>query len=1359
MENPFVENPIILNVVDISGFSDRAEKIKQQVIWINTNDLNVENMWKTQNVKKLKDRYGAKINSLKIIGGDEIDEDDDEDDVIDGVDIGFEDDEINDILNDDLDTISVAKEKNKILVDKPHIFVNDIFILPEDKISEFKKKIYTATQIPPYRQHLWYKHKNRVYPCSYNITHYRQLRINIEDLHKHTKFYEGLPVDMDLYNYKHEMNVSMLDEFQLLGHIYYTHGVTKYYVADLNDFIDPVRGGLESMIKKDRYSIELIYYSFVMKYWPQLTLSVFSEYLKNESILNEKYPDLAPGLSSTREIYKKETMLIGKNYIPEVDVSKWKIPIHLSVTYSVISVTESAMSNMTVYLRNLFDAFELSENNNFIICNMEIEGRSVIVKKSYKHTQIPALTPPVNNLLINVKIPDFGNTMLIINKKGYYNIESSWREEQYLDFNAIYNLTKVWVRPIIERINNFGKSICSRPLLSLHKDNTVFTNINSSIFWKNSISAAGFQEFKKILDSYVDAGIMLKNTTSITESHNFYFSKGMFKYDMKKYQLLNTSQNQYQYLVDSAIKTRHDKLTTRRKRINITHRFSDIKVDCFGIREQEYTSLYIYVLRLFESIPVTKESRIIKPEKLLKQLKEKDPILYDIKKIYGVDMVYSKLCQKRKQPVMHTEPGKNRVKFWNYTTGEPAYYYCPNPDYPFINFITGMHPKGFCIPCCYKLPPSKNEADKKNTIYNKCMTEKEYIKHQKNISRSRYIMGYGKDVEVGRLSKLPEHTLEPLFYDTFSASITGIDDECIKDLGYYVYGVSQHIKNVSNIGALFSIAHAVGKNIIRFVSESIDKINASDHWNVLMSGSIQSYFKSRKDLTEEMKQVFIGDKISMFEKWNELFISITKIFWDIEVVQFVDNYLQSPGDIYLRLSGNINHFVEIMSKKPHILLIEKLQRFNPIYLIKKDDFFKNGSIYKKIYISEDSVIEKIYNVFKHHLSSSTAKLDIDLYLIKEFIGKYPKYVFKTAFVNSSDKCWGVLLKKNKPFFIPLVESHYQSHGVSISFSTPNSFPSFKDMFDYVSDMNMFIKNRITDERVAYNPIVVENWLLYGKEVIGFKCGSINYTMEPISINTAIKTHNVQMIRMLYNPNDINEQLYKKLAPVQDTRSKKIASTMYNHYLYHILILELMHVMDKQRNTTMRTAIENIVKSVTINNNGLDKLRKLLEDYPEDYMLIRKLIVNNLMVRPETKKKKIFDNLITKKPLDVSGVLRVVETSLFNFDKKLFTQLKNMKYPELIEKLKTIFSKITHPEVPQLDAFPNVLSNCSSDGPYCKNKKLMISNDKLDTLIKILAADILNPIKAKYIFSPMFVKNIVDYFHFTKREHEHIHVVL
>ena len=1429
MENIFIDSPIIVNVLNVSSFSDISEdnkhttvkkgfvkKIKQQIVWINTDDKKIVNMWESYNIHKLKQHYGKSINNILHTTIKKGGADDDETDSINVDEINFDDDDLYTMLNDDDYDGVLEKKHDTVDVEEPFIYISNIHIYPEDKISEFKKKIYAATRIPPYRQHLWYEFKGKAYPLSYTISHGTQLDIDIRDIAHHNNFYEGIPIDTDWYSYKDEISVAAMDELHLINQIYTKHGVTEYFVMDMNDFIDPVRGNLEQLIKKDLYSIELIYYSFIMKYWPQLSLTVFGEYLKNEEILSEKYPDLAPRITNVKNMYTLETSIVGSNYAPETKSDKWDVPLYISITYSVISVTEQyVLPGSVIYLRNLFDIFELDDVIDYSICNIEVDGRPVMLTKRYRKAVVHHTKVPMYSILFNIKIPNQGYIFLIINRKGNHKIESRWREDQYLDFDMIYTRIEEYVKPVIEKINSFGRTVFTNPLTVIKNDNSVFTDINISMFWKFNISKLKFKKVSEILDSYTRAGIMIKNTTTISGSYDYYFTKGMYRYGTSNYDKFNPVRNQYQYLTDGTVKHKHDSLITKRKRLSITHRFSDIKIEFAGLKEQEYITFYIYILRFFESIPRIKGDNDINAVKKLKQLKEKDPVLYEFKKIYKSGLVYSKLCQQQKQPIMYSEPGKNRVKFWNFTTNEPAYYGCPNPKYPYINFIT-KHPKNFCIPCCYKIPPSTNVNDKKNIVFNTCMEKKQFSKNKKNIAKSRHILSYGKDMDVGRLSKLPENTLEPLFYDTFSSNSDGIDEECEKDKGYYIFGVPQNIKNVSNIGFLFSISHAMGKNIIDFISESIEKIKKNDNfWNVLLDGTISHHFNTFTLFIDELYDVFIGNKISTFEYWDKLFIDVAKIYWSIDVIHFLDDStIKDSDNVHLKIPGRVRYWDDYVSTNKHIIVIERNRTFYPIYSIYKDVFHKIGSIATKLYNHTDDIIKKMFNLAQYHIKQAKFKDSIDLYLIKKFT-KNSKYNIETQYINTSNLCYGVTIKhiptkkvtpfyeirntdvkfkeqsnlndenyedltsmfneqtkksKETSFYIPIEESYYKTDGTPIIFSTPSSkiSPCWKTLSVFISNLNTFIQKysdvEIGDAHVnqtLYPIIEVENWLLYDpiqnntvKKIIGFRCGSYNYLIQPLTERDALKIKNAKYIRMIYDPYEINVLLSKKHKPVKDERYNNIAKCLYNNYLYYILIIELINVMNKQRNTTIRNRLASIIDKFTITDHQHIELFNLLKSYPNDHKIIKKLLINNITHTHNSAA--TIKSFVYNKTFNKTELHDIISKSVFDFDKRLFEKFKMMTPGDLINTLKSIFSDITIDAEPVFNAeFPNMIVSCESNHPYCRNKKLMIKKDKLNNILKIIASDILNPVKSKYIFSPVFVKNTVDYFRFIPRIDEHI----
>jgi len=181
----------------------------------------------------------------------------------------------------------------------------------------------------------------------------------------------------------------------------------------------------------------------------------------------------------------------------------------------------------------------------------------------------------------------------------------------------------------------------------------------------------------------------------------------------------------------------------------------------------------------------------------------------------------------------------------------------------------------------------------------------------------------------------------------------------------------------------------------------------------------------------------------------------------------------------------------------------------------------------------------------------------------------------------------------------------------------------------------------------------------------------------------------------------------------------------------------------------------VVNKVTASNPQNKELYNLLKEYPEDYKIIRKLIINNLAVT-SAKKKRVLEDFVNKKTFNKKEILSILENSVFDFDKKMFDKLKSFSHKNLVKELMSIFSKITVDKEPKIDEeFPNMIMSCEINHPYCQNKKLMVKKNKLLDILNIMAADILNPTKSKYIFSPIFVKNTIDYFKFIIRKDEHI----
>jgi hypothetical protein len=297
--------------------------------------------------------------------------------------------------------------------------------------------------------------------------------------------------------------------------------------------------------------------------------------------------------------------------------------------------------------------------------------------------------------------------------------------------------------------------------------------------------------------------------------------------------------------------------------------------------------------------------------------------------------------------------------------------------------------------------------------------------------------------------------------------------------------------------------------------------------------------------------------------------------------------------------------------------------------------------------------------------------------------------------------------------------------------------------------------------MTYNKISIDNWLVcqpYNsnkKTVIGFK-STYNYFIKPIEYEKAMNVKNVKFIRLLYDPYEINKNIYELPPPVVDERSKTLSYNLYNKYLYNILILQFIEILDTQKNNSLRKKIINLIENYSYNNDTLLSIKELLSDFPEDYSSIKKLIINNLSRPNVITKKNIDTNFISRKILSKTEIILLIKDASFDFDKVLLSKLKSMDHKKLVKELMDIFSKITINKAPKnMDSFSNILSSCNTKNVYCEGKKLLIKKDMLKDLLDVMASDILNPMKSKYLFNTSFVRNNINYFKFIIRDYENI----
>lgn len=1293
------------------------------------------------------------------------------------------------------------------LFDEPFLSV-----YPEDKIIEFKKKIYAILNIPIFRQHIWYVYQGRVYPVNYSIFQNQSLiTINVQHMLKmynaeKMQTIETIPVNQKYYDAKDMLKIEAYDTFSIMSDYYYKYGITEYNLLDLNEFIEPSRAAINNVIK-EKFQLDLIYYSFIMIYWPMLSLAAFTEYIKSEKELLKSYPDLIESTGYLKKKFAKEKEIIDNKYNlvnTQKKYTKVKQSVSNSIVYAIISVLSYQNSkNSVLHIRNLFDKLPLTSSIISCKCRIIHNNKEIILSKVYKNAQHIRKELDINSILYKIRIDN--TTTKTINltfyQNGNYVIHSSWREEKRYDFNDIFYFVKKLVDPIIYKINKFQEytNINHKILYEMTKENSKFTEIGMSMFYKKAITIDMFGLLKKILNDYTTAGIMTDRLNEINTAE-YYFSKGMYQFKASRIERVATLKNYYDFLTDGIIKQKWYTIFEKTRITKFHHRLSDVKIEIIGIKENEFFIFYNFIMSIFHTFEQQLSSKTFKKDverhsnllkHSLKNLRNQDPVLYDFKKLYKTDIVYSKICQKPYQPMLLNKQAynelppdkkKNAVKYWNFTTNKDAYYSCPNPKLPYIKFIIKRHPKDYCIPCCKKTKINEDTKDAKKLIYETCIKTHKYAKEERTITLgSKYVMSYGKDIEPGRLSRLPEDSLEPMFYETYSVKTQGIDSECITTNGYYLYGVEQSINGVNNVGILNILIHATETILSDFISNVIKLVKMTPNkFRILLNGDINKYFNNIGHFIDTINNVFMENTVVETNfPWNDIFINIAYLYLNLNIVHFTH---PKKSNIILNVPSYITNKDQFLSSEFHnIVVLKKQKKYYPIYFLNLDVFFKVKMFTEKIFKYNDPVMKIISKLINKHFSEQIKKklvTTINLTTITTFTND-TKYKIVKLFVNKSNMCYYVHLLKDKiNVYVPIdLSYHLESKNREITyemFTRKKYVMSVNDMNKFIVDFNqwvaivsrdagMIIKDASTklplEKRVQpiYPYIKQQAWLVLSppnkkikldSTVIGFTSQNINYYIKDIKLSHALKIKNAKIIPIFYDPDVINKHIFNKTNAIVDKRCKTIGMSIYNNYLYRLVLLEFMTTMNKQRNVQLRKQIKKkLLGDVNKGFNDIMKdIEKLINDC-DDYNTLKNQVCEFMTMHH--KKSILFTD---------------IDNTFYNFDRKKFIELKKLPKKKLINELKQLSkSFIKFGEInAKTMSFPNMFISCQTKqkkGPYCMNNKLIINKKKFENIIEILASDILNPVKEKWLFSDVMGDNTVSYYKFIRRPDETITITL
>lgn len=1384
--------PVILNVINRD-----IETIENKLIFVPYDTpKNIESTlmaehskWNTSDKLKLQKHFDIDVISSEIYGGDDgvddmdikFDEFDEDSLIVDDMTLTFDEEDIRNLTDTGSSTIHQSSSKQKVDVTHKKItsktrlteFLtrSSTTLFESDTIATFKQKVYIETGIPPYRQHIWFSFNGKAYQLNYRIKHDTYQSIDISNTLYVETVLEDIPVDSLWYASKDFIRVESNDHMTI-HQLISKYQVTEFHLIDVASFINEQNyNSVRQIVLSDSYAYELIYWGFIIKYFPMMSLSIFKEYLKNPNDVKIQYPHMHPDRHRLIEQYEMEKMLLLDD-IPEFNSNI----IKMNIINSTVNIKSKYINtDDSLILRNLFDMFALNEMINTCVCNTTVDIHRITLIKKFKDAVLEYSHIPLNTIQYSINIPKYGKALFQLNKLGNYKIVGEWVDGSELMFSNIFKVLDKHIMPVVNTINSFTSVVSTRPIEPITLANSHFSNINMFLYIKRKVTTAQFLELRKYINKFITAGIM-ERVDADNHILHYYQLKGVFMHDMVKYRTNAPLYNEYSILYDANSRSKWNIFITKKKSIKIIRRFSDIKIEIEGLREEEFNTWFVFLQLLIK--PILKKQKgddvsnvADKPFKgnmKIRHMKEMDPVLYDLKKIYGKKIVYSQICQRPHQPHIHDAPGAGRSKYWNFTTEEPMWYSCPDQKYPYLYFKIGVHPLHYCMPCCKKKDIPNDEKAMQAKIYKQCMENHTFTRERKTATRSRYVKTYSKFLHPGRISRLPEDTLEPLLHDNFALSSSGIGEECIKDTGYYIFGVPQHGQSVNNIGFIYCMAHAFDMKIEKFIEQSIAYINSNNSWTFLLDGNITHHFATKKELISEITSTLTQDKLSIFTRWNELFIGIVKLYWTINVVLFVDHGFDSSNattlahdaNIYLYVTNNILYLHDYFVHKKSVIIINRGETYYPIYMLYTHVYFKSGLIDKRMYEHGSPTITAISNILQNYLSKSVkTHTSIDLHMMKYFEKHNKDITIDTLFINDVNMCYGIImLVDKKKAYIPIKNSMYQS-GYKITFDImgPDHATEWSLLKILMGRINQSIaeysasKNRLLsdDEKIPimqrvdpiYPYLVHDEWAIHDKKILGTISQYLLFYVTPKSIDkSCIK----RTISYIIDPHAVNQAIKNREAPAEDRRSKILNTAIYNQYLYQLLFLTFIDIIHTHRNVKLRDSIkkvfrENKKKTSKFTTNIIEELRKILHDYPRDLQSIVKMMINE---DPE----KILDN------------------SFLELDKYVITELISLPVKQCREKVCSILQKyIVIGEPSFKNDIPNMLTSCinadNEFSPYCKTKKLIIPKKKLDEYIDILVMDIKNPLKTKYLTLYTFIPRSIDYFDFINRPNEKIYITL
>ena len=929
-----------------------------------------------------------------------------------------------------------TQPQNKNLINGNHF--SNLVLYKTDKAFDVREKVALITNIKPYKQYLWAPNE-RLSIDGDNISLMSHWTTSLRRI-------EGYPIDGYFKtDYKTQLSLKS-----------FVHNSAVVFTCISIDSIIRNKSKLQFIARSDSESYELIYSNIIGRFYPAITIPIFNQYISDETLIDSKFEHCAFDPKEILKKYDKRATLISElNKQKQITINSSDL---LTVTTTGMVMTSTYGDGISrVDTMNLFQSIDLTEINNIAYADLyclDDDMRPIRLRKLQqrdrfrltgddhflafgKHTK-KTLVSSRSIIFTLLSRSEFNAIKIVIDKFASIWIYTQPNQTLAFSKSGFIQFISPIIDSIIQIINSFDSSFLSHERFPLLKDPAGF-----KYQFPSSSSKLSFMfpvSYSKLLDLMIDKLLAAGFVESISNEYNrrgngltsFTISYGVTR--------VNASSQKY-----SSIDIR-----------NVT----GVAVVILSNLDVDETDLYVDIIG--RMITLFKSDLIIKNTDKT-QLSVVDPVLFRLKLTSDG---YSRICQRKFQPVASTSDNKKAVEYYNFTFQRPEYYTCPSKDAPVLGFIQGKHEQGYCLPCCRKMPQPNHKEIKES-----CMTNESVKKSNISTYKIEYpIIEISNSKIMNRRISLPNYLTQLLGIQTAVANGTilashgGIRDGIDPNTNSFLQTATIiSAIETKNLQPLYESTREFILDIIGMIKEPSLQIT------IMKNKLICDRFITPQGLIHAIEDYFLRNKIldsnanlSAVE-WNDLIIYLSNCM-GLNVLLLADERIKGKGIQLINI-----HDVDVA--KPALILLRRTNvewssrnhNTRAVYLPITTSSFKVLKI--STFIVQKLNISKSLTKIKRITSGPEIKMMSNQLTIDRIseMSKHNK-TYKLLDDKSDQKIAVVQIGKTCALTtVSTMSLTIKPQDIKIS---PTA--SFKDIAMFISDYNTYFMNEMPDLNESIN---------------------------------------------------------------------------------------------------------------------------------------------------------------------------------------------------------------------------------------------------------------------------------------------------